>query len=103
MFNYRKLKIQLKLQGNKRKKKNIVKQKNHFIFTCDICNKKFNYLDRFQAHKLEHEGKVVSKMCNKFFKLMNRINGGLGVFTPECVSYSHSRDKKGLMIPTLAG
>lgn len=66
----RKLKIQLKLQGNKRKKKNIVKQKNHFIFTCDICNKKFNYLDRFQAHKLEHEGKVTSifcQPCNKTF------------------------------------
>ncbi|CAG9796937.1 unnamed protein product [Diatraea saccharalis] len=31
--------------------------RKHLSFTCKICNKKFNYLERFEAHKLEHEGK----------------------------------------------
>lgn len=34
--------------------------KRHFAFACDICNKKFNYYERLEAHKLEHDGKVVS-------------------------------------------
>ncbi|XP_026758893.2 zinc finger protein 624-like [Galleria mellonella] len=50
------------------KKKNKVKK--HFNFTCEMCNKKFIYLERFEAHKLAHEGKIVPihcLPCNKTF------------------------------------
>ncbi|XP_075992680.1 uncharacterized protein LOC142987653 isoform X2 [Anticarsia gemmatalis] len=40
---------------NKRKK---------YTYTCDLCRKKFNYKERFEAHKLEHEGKPVSIHCS---------------------------------------
>lgn len=50
------LKKAVKLKADK----NIKKQRKKLIYTCDICQKKFNYKERFDAHKLEHEGKIVS-------------------------------------------
>lgn len=41
-----------------------------FLYTCEVCNKKFRLLERFETHKLEHEGKTVSiqcEPCNKTF------------------------------------
>lgn len=43
--------------------KNVKKQRKKLIYSCDICQKKFNYKERFDAHKLEHEGKIVSIYC----------------------------------------
>ncbi|KAM3960836.1 uncharacterized protein ACR2FA_004972 [Aphomia sociella] len=60
----------------KRRAKKLVKTKSklvkrkHFNFACELCNKKFNYVERFEAHKLEHEGKTVPihcLPCNKTF------------------------------------
>lgn len=34
--------------------------KKRFNFTCELCNKKFGFRERFEAHMLEHEGKSVS-------------------------------------------
>ncbi|XP_021195531.3 zinc finger protein OZF-like [Helicoverpa armigera] len=66
--NTNKLKVSklrtIKKQGIKSK----VRKK--FIYTCDICQKKFNFKERFEAHKLEHEGKIVTircSPCNKTF------------------------------------
>ncbi|KAL0851515.1 hypothetical protein ABMA28_007306 [Loxostege sticticalis] len=50
--------------------------KRHFAFACDICNKKFNYYERLEAHKLEHDGKVVQihcLQCNKRFMTWNGL------------------------------
>ncbi|KAJ8735307.1 hypothetical protein PYW07_006927 [Mythimna separata] len=44
--------------------------KKKFIYTCDVCQKKFNFKERFEAHKLEHEGKITTihcLPCNKTF------------------------------------
>lgn len=38
----------------------IEKTRKPFLFTCELCNKKFRYPERFEAHQLEHEGKRVS-------------------------------------------
>ncbi|KAF9423215.1 hypothetical protein HW555_001284 [Spodoptera exigua] len=43
--------------------RNIKRQRKKFLYTCDICQKKFNYKERFDAHKLEHEGKIASIYC----------------------------------------
>ncbi|CAB3240210.1 unnamed protein product [Arctia plantaginis] len=66
----RKVKKTLKLKQHPRKEVSIKVKRKKFIYTCELCRKKFNYRERFEAHKLEHEGKIVSihcSPCNKTF------------------------------------
>ncbi|XP_073957084.1 uncharacterized protein isoform X2 [Choristoneura fumiferana] len=44
--------------------------KKRFNFKCGLCNKKFGFKERFEAHMMEHEGKSTSIYCvpcNKTF------------------------------------
>ncbi|CAH0405621.1 unnamed protein product [Chilo suppressalis] len=66
----RKVKLKIDKQTKALKKAKLKITHKHFSFTCELCNKKFNYLERFEAHKLEHEGKEVlisCSPCNKTF------------------------------------
>ncbi|XP_028165863.1 zinc finger and BTB domain-containing protein 41-like isoform X2 [Ostrinia furnacalis] len=59
-----------KVRKQKRPKIKLKIPRKHFAFACDICNKKFNYQERLDAHKLEHDGKVAiihCPECNKTF------------------------------------
>ncbi|XP_068626841.1 zinc finger protein OZF-like [Battus philenor] len=49
---------------------NLSTSKKPQIFSCKMCKKIFSYSERFEAHKLEHEGKKISiscATCNKTF------------------------------------
>lgn len=66
----RKEKKLIKLKRATRKKLTPKVLKRKFKYTCGVCRKKFNYKERFEAHRLEHEGKIVSihcPPCNKTF------------------------------------
>ncbi|CAG4986358.1 unnamed protein product [Parnassius apollo] len=44
-------------------KTNLSTSKKPKIFSCKLCKSIFSYPERFEAHKLEHEGKEVSIHC----------------------------------------
>ncbi|XP_026732017.1 zinc finger protein 501-like [Trichoplusia ni] len=67
---YLKRKVKKFVKLSQRTKGIAAKVRKKFIYTCDVCQKKFNFKERFEAHKLGHEGKVVTircAPCNKTF------------------------------------